>query len=312
MTRVATKCNSRRLKDAKNFLIRQTIFLLLFCYRRFLFLLRKPLARLTAFLAKRLAKRERRIAIEQISEHLELDAKNANVLADKLAQHFARELFTALELWRKPESILPSVQFDKGAKARIAAALQAGNGLIAATAHLGNWELLAAKLASEGWPVLAIMKRSYDPALDAFIRGFRLRYGIEVQERDDEEAGANIVRFLKQRRGIVGILMDQDTKAKSVFQPFFGKPAKTPSAAVRLALKTKAPILLLVCVKETAGYRIRASDCVKLERLEKNTKTEAVNEGIRRLNEGIEAEIRRKPAQWVWFHERWKTKKTTD
>jgi KDO2-lipid IV(A) lauroyltransferase len=39
--------------------------------------------------------------------------------------------------------------------------------------------------------------------------------------------------------GILGLLIDQDTKVQSVWVPFFGHLAKTPRAAADLALRTR-------------------------------------------------------------------------
>ena len=59
------------------------------------------------------------------------------------------------------------------------------------------------------------------------------------------ERGRETFRLIKVLKsgGSVALLIDQDTKVKSSFVNFFGKPAATPVGATVLAMKTGAAII---------------------------------------------------------------------
>jgi KDO2-lipid IV(A) lauroyltransferase len=168
-------------------------------------------------------------------------------------------------------------------------------GVIVATGHFGNWELMALTIARAGYPVTVIARRVYDHRLDGWMRGFRKRFGIETIVREDPRAGFKVLRALK-KGSLAGILFDLDTQVESVVVPFFGRPARTPIAPVQLALRG-TPLFFGV-IRRTAplSHRIRFVP-VKVESLE---------EGLTKLNELLEEEIRIAPEQWIWFQPRWR------
>ena len=107
-------------------------------------------------------------------------------------------------------------------------ALEGGRGVIFVTGHVGNWELMAAALASLGYPIHTVAKRSYDPRFTEMIEQTRADFGVRAIYRGDAGAAAAMIRVLR-KNGVLGFLIDQDTDVPSVYAPFFGRAAKTPS-----------------------------------------------------------------------------------
>ena len=180
-----------------------------------------------------------------------------------------------------------------------------GKGVVCVTAHLGNWELLGARVARSGVPLSAVGKENVDPRLTRLIDRFRAHGGVRNVWRGQPGAAVAMLRAL--RRGeLLAMLIDQDTNVQNVFVPFFGRPAATPRAAADLVLRTGAtPLVCLNHRGEDGVYRTSTEE-VEVPRTGDDER-DAV-ELTARFSARIEAGIRAHPEQWVWMHQRWKTK----
>ncbi len=183
-------------------------------------------------------------------------------------------------------------------------ALQRGKGAVLVTGHIGCWELLAAAVAMKGYPLFVIGKPLYDPRLDRII--VRTRQGSGAKNIPRGGSVPQILTALREN-GILGILIDQDTNVDGAFVDFFGKPAFTPIGATALALKTGATVILLaIHLMDDNRHRILIRPPVKLELTGNKRKDIVAN--TQRLSDFLEEMIRLRPSQWVWMHERWKTR----
>jgi len=181
-------------------------------------------------------------------------------------------------------------------------ALARGRGAIAVTGHVGNWELLAAWAAAIGYPITVVVRRVNDLRFHSLIVRFRAAAGVEVLVRDDPRFVAAVADALRRNR-VVAMLIDQDTRGAGVFVPFFGRPAHTPPGAALLALRARVPVVTVFIERRPeGGHLVRVSPVpAELPR-----GREGVRELTARLTAAIEAQIRRSPAEWVWWHERWR------
>ncbi len=183
-----------------------------------------------------------------------------------------------------------------------------GRGAVFATGHMGNWELLARRLARTGLECLVIARRSWDARLDDFVASFRASGGVTTLWREDPGAGRQLLKALREGKGL-GILIDQDTKVQGVFVPFFGRPAFTPRAAADLALRFGAP--LLVGWSRRRGPGLADGYVLELETVAYDPDAADREAEVLRLTAActsrLEAAIRHDPEEWVWIHRRWKT-----
>lgn len=187
------------------------------------------------------------------------------------------------------------------------AALARGRGVVFVSGHVGNWELLARRVARSGFPCQSIAKETTDPRLTELVARFRARGGVRSIWRGQEGAARAMLRALRGGE-ILGILIDQDTKVQSVFVPFFGQLAATPRAAADLALRTGAAVVTGFCHREGQGYRLAMEEVPVPQGGDREA---AAVELTAALSARIEAAIRRTPEQWVWMHQRWKTRPPT-
>lgn len=116
------------------------------------------------------------------------------------------------------------------------------------------------------------------------------------------EGIARLARLLRKGRTAY-FLPDLDFGERdAVFVPFFGQPAATVTSVVRLAQMTGAPILPLVTRLTPAGYEARFYPAWRHEA------GEALEDGLARMNQFIEARVLESPAQYLWTHRRFKTR----
>lgn len=240
------------------------------------------------------------IAFPELSDAARLD----------LARRCFRHLGTAaLEMAVAPR--LDAAEFDRlvdcsgDALAAMDRAAASGKGGVVVGAHLGNWELQAWGVARHGLPLHAVGKENVDPRLTRLIDRFRALGGVRNIWRGQPGAAVALLRALRKGE-LLAMLIDQDTSVQNVFVPFFGRPAATPRAAADLVLRTgAAAVVCLIHKREDGTYRA-SSEEVEVPRTG-DAERDAV-ELTARFTGRIEAAIRAHPEQWVWMHQRWKTK----
>ena len=266
------------------------------------------LAQLLAPIAYLIASKERQVALKNLEMALpELSPAQRETITRKMFQHLALSVMEIIQIDRFFTTKKP-LQLKPEHRKLFEQALAQGQGVIAVTGHIGNWELLAQFLVKEGIPMVTIARPTYDPRLTKWLDTVRSQYGLEVIWRGENSVSREMIRTFRDNK-ILALLMDQDTRVQSVFAPFFGRMAYTPSAAAVLALRFNAPIILGWSHREENGHEFY------FERIDPPaTKDQdiAKTELIHLLNQKLESAIRRKPEQWVWLHQRWKTESSNN
>jgi len=184
-------------------------------------------------------------------------------------------------------------------------AYRAGKGVIGLTGHIGNFELMAAYLSLKGYKLSVVGREVYDPRLDRLLVKNRESVGLE-----SIPTSAGVKPILKALRAgrFLGVLADQDSsRVRGVFVNFFGRPARTPAGPALLAYKTGAPIVPMAIVRKNKNkYKIIIKPPVELAFSENREKD--MTDVTQRCTQVLEAIIREYPDQWLWMHERWKSK----
>lgn len=184
-----------------------------------------------------------------------------------------------------------------------------GKGMVFVTGHVGNWELLARRIARAGIPNAVIAKASSDTALNAAAERVRAEGGVTTLWRESADTGRAIIRTFRQGKAL-GLLIDQDTKVQGVFVPFFGRLAFTPRAAADFAIRFGAPVV--VGTIHRRGPRPEDGHVLTVTEIPFASDPPDREAEVIRLtaacSAALEAAIRRHPEEWVWMHERWKTR----
>lgn len=183
-------------------------------------------------------------------------------------------------------------------------ATKKGKGVIFLTCHLGAFDLQVSNMALRGLNPNIIGTPLKDERLNQLLWNYRNMHGAIAIERGRETF--RLIKVLKSG-GSVALLIDQDTKVKSRFVNFFGKPAATPVGATVLAMKTGAAVVPTY-VYLGKDWKQHMHILPEIPMTHSGNEEQDMVHNTQVLSDFIEHVIRQHPEQWVWMHERWKTK----
>jgi len=186
----------------------------------------------------------------------------------------------------------------------VRAVMEAHGRALVLTAHLGNWELLTLAPALTGYPLTVVARALDSAALGAWAERLRGTAGVEVI---DKRAALRPLLEALRRGRLVGVLLDQNAaRREGVFVPFFGRAASTSRAVAVLALRTRTPVLPAFTRRLGPGrHEIRVHPALPLP---DSVDAEAVVALTAACTRAIEDAVRATPEQWLWSHDRWRTR----
>ena len=190
---------------------------------------------------------------------------------------------------------------------RFEAARARGKGVIACTAHFGNFELLAAAHNLRGVPITMVSRKMGKTGANDLWRRGRARAGVEdlVVKRGETLAAAR--RALAAGR-VLGYVIDQNQpRRRAIFPTFFGVPAATSPTPAVLAKRTGAAVIFILAVPMDDG-RHRVLIEGPLDPPDTGDHRRDALLFMQDLNDRLERRVREHPDQWYWLHRRWKTR----
>lgn len=249
------------------------------------------------------AGRQRRRAVSQMTERLELSVREAEQTVRRLFLHLGQTLLEVLYMPAlTPTQINRYVTFEH--LPYLTDALAQGHGVVLLTAHIGNWEWLGAALAMNGFPLTTVIKRQPNDQQTRILNEYRVMAGLEVFARGTTEL-VGAARALKQGK-ILGFLADQDAGTHGIFVNFLGKMAATPVGPAVFARRFQSPIVPCFIVHNSqGGHRVLIKPPLYFEDTGNETADIAgITTTMTRLLEDM---IREYPDEWLWFQKRWNT-----
>ena len=184
----------------------------------------------------------------------------------------------------------------------LAAAMDAGNGVIVALPHVGNWEYGGRWLGLEGWPMTTVAEVLEPPELFGWFVEQRSKLGLEILGLG-QGTSATLAKVLRQGR-LVGLLADRDLNGTGVEVEFFGEVTTLPAGPATLALRTGATLMTSAIYDRPHGTHHAVInppiDCTRHGRL---------RDDIQRVTRAIAAELEvligAAPEQWHIFQPNW-------
>lgn len=178
-----------------------------------------------------------------------------------------------------------------------------GNGLIMLSAHFGNWEYIANSLALQiNKKLTVVIKPLRNNLVSNWMNEMRTKWINEVVPLG--VSIRHVYNVLKQKN-MVAMVADQRGPEESVKLEFFGRKTSVLVGPAVLALKTGAPLLY--------GIPIRQKDYsykVTMVEISKENLPENYDEKVKVLSERhlryLESVLTQYPEQWLWMHNRWK------
>jgi len=258
------------------------------------------------FLAYAFLRRHRRLSLKnlKIAFGQTMSESQRRQLARQSFLHFGRMVLDTIKfafLKRQDRSQLIQVEgLDN-----LRQALSQGRGVLIFSAHLGNWEV--ASWAISSFTPLHVVARPLDnPLLEKELLKMRQALGARVISKF--LAARPILRALQAQES-VAILIDQNVlRSQAVFVDFFGLTAATTPALASFHLHTQAPLLPIFCLMTPERrYLVKIHPPLSFS-ASKAAEPEALLQITQVLTKMIEQEIRQYPGQWLWFHDRWRTR----
>jgi Kdo2-lipid IVA lauroyltransferase/acyltransferase len=259
-------------------------------------------------LARLLASRHRRAAFANLAQAFpDLSDLARRRLARDAWQHLGMTLVELARLLSRPlEATLRELTVEGAGHLHD---VMRGHGrALMLTAHLGNWEYLAAVHRLVGYPLAIVVRPLDSPTLDQVTAAMRRKTGVQLI---DKRGALRPVLEALRKGGLVAILLDQNaTRREGVFVPFFARPASTSRSLALLALRTRTPIVPIFIRRQAPG-RHQVVIEAPLSPPPAHDLEAAIVELTSRCTLAIEAAIRRTPEQWLWAHDRWRTRPPT-
>ena len=180
-------------------------------------------------------------------------------------------------------------------------ALMKGRGVVALSAHLGNFALLLSYL-SRRYPVKAVVNDPKNPYLAGYIREIRKKAGIiEIPKKPATAAVQESLNWLKS--GKILLLLADEYRKKGITIPFFGIPSGTQTAPAVFARRLGCAVVPISVVRRGKKHLIRVEPALKMSRSEDQEKD--IRDNTARCNSVIERWVREDPAEWFgWFGKR--------
>ncbi|MCU0691898.1 MAG: lysophospholipid acyltransferase family protein [Polyangiaceae bacterium] len=227
----------------------------------------------------------------------------AEVAADRMYRSLGTGVFELLWTAAHPHEDLGAVvSIDARGWREVEAALGRGRGLVVATAHTGNWDLVACAVAARV-PLTVVTKHLHWRSLDAFWQRLRNQRGVRLVNPEGavREAGRTL-----RSGGVMAFLIDQaPLRRRGVLQaPFLGEPADHDCAFATIAARHRAPLAVAFGERlEDGTHHVR----VPLVRQGAQEQPAQWSEqAVRETARVLEQFVRERPSQWLWLHRRWR------
>jgi KDO2-lipid IV(A) lauroyltransferase len=176
--------------------------------------------------------------------------------------------------------------------------LENKQGILLITAHFTALEI-GGKILCNKYPIAGMYRPHKHPLTEYIVRKSRLTYACKMFKRDQLRP---IVKHLKNG-GILWYAPDQNyRRGQSVFAPFFGRPASTITATHQLARLSGCKIIFFHIQRNNQApyYTLTIS-----KPLDDFPSKDPVHD-TSRINQGIEAMIKKNPQEYLWMHKRFK------
>ena len=176
-------------------------------------------------------------------------------------------------------------------------------GLIVLSGHFGNWEYIALSVSAKiNVPFHVVVKSQRNPYVDAYLNKGRTRWINKIVP-----LGASIRKIYAElkAKNIVAMVADQRGPQEGMRVNFFGQQSSIYPGPAMLAIKTGAPILYGLTIRQPDySYTAQISE-INMKNLPADEEKQ-IQEVSQRHMALLESVIRKHPEQWLWMHNIWK------
>ncbi len=235
----------------------------------------------------------------------EIIARDMEKLARTVLQNFCQN-WTELFFTAGPLTGIVLDRITIEGRENLDKALSRGKGVIAISAHLGNYPLIGTKLAQENYSFRMVVRtlKSRSGSV-AYAKGRRMIELPSLATTPERQFYKEALKVLHSN-GILGMISDENKRRGGIFVDFFGRPAATAPGPAALALRTDAAVVPIFIVRcDDGSQKICIEPEITRQRSGDDQKDgQVITAGFTKV---IEDYVRRYPSQWVWTNWRWRT-----
>jgi KDO2-lipid IV(A) lauroyltransferase len=219
--------------------------------------------------------------------------RTANAMYGSLGRSLCELLFGALDRRARGDRVTFDTTLFEALDSR---------GAVIATAHTGNWDLVACEAAARV-RLSVVTKHLSLRMLDRFWQSLRAKRGVRLLSAGQAARGA----LAALGRGeVVAMLIDQapERERATIVAPFLGQLARVDLAPALAALRARVPLIVAFSRRCPNGRQA----CQLLTVIQPPTRPNRgwAEQAMRRATAELDAFVRLYPEQWLWMHRRWK------
>jgi KDO2-lipid IV(A) lauroyltransferase len=225
-----------------------------------------------------------------------------------LTQHYIRSIGDAmvdlLYYVDRPDELSKIVHFED--EDNLKKALESGRGVIAVSAHLGNFPLMFVSLVQKGYKVNVVIRPMRDENFGKFIFYLCDRWGIKmIQTSPGKQFLKESLGALKRNELLFFLLDEVVAKENGIKVKFLNRDVVRAKGPILFMERTSSPILPMFIVQdEQKHFKIFIKG--PFEIIKGGSVQENMVKNISGLTNIIEHFVTQYPFQWGgWFNKRW-------
>ena len=182
---------------------------------------------------------------------------------------------------------------------RLREALARKKGVVALSAHFGNFGIIGPRLVAQGYEFSAVVKMPQEPRFAELQTEYCARAGVKIiPARPARQSVVQIIKAL--RRNEIVLLIPDEFKTHGVEVDFLGRRAPVPKGPITIAQRTGAAVLPVFMVRD-AENRLTLQVEPEVKFVETDNREADLRTNARLFVQEIEKMVRRHPDQWSWL-----------
>ena len=183
--------------------------------------------------------------------------------------------------------------------------VKAGNGVIMALPHSGNWDVAGAWVAAKGWPITTVAERLKPESVYERFLAFRRSLGMEIIPlTGGDQPVFDVLVDRLEAGGTVPLLSDRDLSSRGVEVTFFGGRTRIAPGPALLAIRTGSPLLAVEVWYDDDCTRAHLTQ-IEIPSPDAGTLSERVKMVAQRIADLFQESIARHPQDWHMLQRMW-------
>jgi KDO2-lipid IV(A) lauroyltransferase len=185
--------------------------------------------------------------------------------------------------------------------ARVEELREKGKGLVIATAHCGNWDLLGCAVASK-LPLAVVTRHLKWTSADRHWQQTRANRAISLLDSDGSFSRS--LALLRSGQTVAYLIDQRPLRAHGTATcDFLGAKVHVDLSFAMLSQRSQAPVLLVCDSREADGtHRAHILDIAEPPA---RPSRQWITQTACRFTRSLDAFVRQHPEQWLWLHRRW-------